>query len=517
MGGVVYVCVCVLSTLQLYALLRFFTLLHTRLRSFDDTKRIPTRVFFYISNYRRSFRHTRVNRICVEILLCQTPRTMPSFAFWKAAKPAVDAKSAEQTSLLQSQPESPLPVSLDPGTRDAGAFTFEDMSRLSSTPLQRLRDLVTPSDVAETIGLTDADAALLDDDDVVARCSEELGPRDGMASSSPKEEKMWEVRRQELGLGCADAILEPTRQAPGPPEPKRVAPDCPVLALSRPEPSRPAPAYPVAAPLRQAPAPPSPASSLALRDNPTSKPPSPPQPKRLYRPTELNLSTITSSAARPQSELEKRFSLMRDSTTQVKAALRSPTQLLKQRLSTSSKKTASVEKEKTQAFVPPQPSLTGCILPGPGLFTSSSVRACTSTGRPAWWCKVDKLVVFDGVVDSVMQTRTSKGLSIARRRGDTEMIIIPMDCAHCQTMLNRTEWSYDIQVCRRSVCGECRARCKWEGEQEGKEEGSRRRADSMLQDEEVAEEEMARKMGIERGGATSPNESIGGIEERMRV
>jgi hypothetical protein len=124
-----------------------------------------------------------------------------------------------------------------------------------------------------------------------------------------------------------------------------------------------------------------------------------------------------------------------------------------------------------------------------------------------------------------IQTRTSKGLSIARRRGDTEMIIIPMDCEHCQEMLNRHEWKYDIQVCRRSVCWDCKERCKWEREQELQDEvenvrrvgGNRIRADSMLQDVEVREEDMLRKMGIEQGRTKSPIETLGGIEERMGV
>jgi hypothetical protein len=413
-------------------------------------------------------------------------------------------------------PQSPL--ALDPGTKDSGAFTFDDMS----SPLQRLKDFVAPPDVSLTIGHVDADAALLDDEEVDARCGE-LGPRDGMASSSLRDEEMWEARKAAMGgsteeaKGEGHALLEPMRDAP----------TCPAMAPSRP------------APLRQAPPPPpqeSRPSSLALRDNPTSKPASPAQSTRLHRPTELNLTTITSSAAKPQSELEKRFSLMRDSTTQVKAALRSPTQLLKQRLSTSTKKNIHDEKNKdrSHAFVPPQPSLTGCILPGPGAqvaaFTSASVRARTSHGRPAWWCKVDALVVFDGISNSTVQTRTSKGLSIARRRGDTEVVVIPLDCAHCQTMLNRTEWKYDVQVCRRGVCGECRERCRWEREQEVEEqrkeeakeqkevkEGGRVRADSVLQDEDAGEEVMLKKMGIEREWARSPIEGVGGIEERMGV
>jgi hypothetical protein len=196
-----------------------------------------------------------------------------------------------------------------------------------------------------------------------------------------------------------------------------------------------------------------------------------------------------------------------------------------------SKKTTP--EEKVRAFVPPQPSRNGCLLPGPAgqikAFASTSVRARTGNGRPAWWCKYDKLVVFDGIDvqengDQKIHTRTSKGLIIARRKGETETVVIPMDCAHCQEMLNRHEWTYDIQVCKRSVCWDCKERCKWERDQEVeqeaennvvKEERDRERADSVLQDDELGEEALMRKMGIEQRRPKSPIEVVGGIDERL--
>lgn len=172
--------------------------------------------------------------------------------------------------------------------------------------------------------------------------------------------------------------------------------------------------------------------------------------------------------------------------------------------------------------------LNGCILPGPAAqleaFTGKDVRARTESGRAAWWCKFDKLVVFDGIDEGAggwreggegmrFKTRSSKGLSIARRRGDCETVVIPLDCSHCREMLNRSEWKYDIQVCRRTVCWDCKERCRWEMENEhvagmkhvkdGKatkteKEGNRERADSVLQDEDGGrEEELMRKVGIE--------------------
>ncbi|OAL51805.1 hypothetical protein IQ07DRAFT_586154 [Pyrenochaeta sp. DS3sAY3a] len=257
--------------------------------------------------------------------------------------------------------------------------------------------------------------------------------------------------------------------------------------------------------------------------------------RRLRRPAELNLSST--AATKPRTELEMRYDMMRNSKTQSKAALRSPTELLRERLNMSPKKKR--HEEKVHVFTPPKATLNGCLMPGPGTqtdaFVSTSVRARTEAGgKPAWWCKFDKLVVFDGVEvqddgELKIHTRTSKGLSIARRRGDMETIVIPMDCAHCQEMLNRHEWKYDMQVCKRSVCWDCKARCSWELEQErrsgeqqddrasSRTDASRYRADSVLQDDHVQEEDLMRKVVIEQGLPKSPIEAVGGIEERLKT
>ena len=221
---------------------------------------------------------------------------------------------------------------------------------------------------------------------------------------------------------------------------------------------------------------------------------------RLQRPAELNLGFNSApDPAKPKSELDMRYDLIRNSKTQSKAALRSPTQLLQDRLNMSPVK-KDVE-EKVRIFTPPRDAVNGCLLPGPGAqaeaFTSTSVRAKTEAGgRPAWWCKFDKLVVFDGIEQQAdggmrLRTRTSKGLSIARRLGDLETVVIPLDCAHCHEMLNRHDWKYDMRVCKRSVCWDCKERCKWEYEQERmasvatpRTDANRERADSMLQDEQ---------------------------------
>lgn len=191
-----------------------------------------------------------------------------------------------------------------------------------------------------------------------------------------------------------------------------------------------------------------------------------------------------------------------------------------------------------RVFTPPRPTANGCLLPGPGgsadAFSSTSVRARTEAGdRPAWWCKFDKLVIFDCVETledgaTRIHARTSKGLTIARRRGDLETVIVPMSCSHCQDMLRRQEWKYDVRVCKRSVCWDCKERCKWESQQEEIErdgrdevelatrvEGNRYRADSVLRDDEQREEELLRKVGIEQSRPHSPIDIVGGIAERL--
>lgn len=259
--------------------------------------------------------------------------------------------------------------------------------------------------------------------------------------------------------------------------------------------------------------------------------------RRLRRPAELNLgANAKSDGSKPKSELELRYDLIRNSQNQSKAALKSPTQLLKDRLNLSPKK--DKHDEKVRVFTPPKPMLNGCILPGPSAqmeaFTGASVRARTEKDRrPAWWCKFDKVVVFDGAEQTdcgemKFKTRTSKGLTIARRRGDTETVVIPMDCKHCQEMLNRSEWKYDVQVCKRGVCWDCKERCCWEMEQEkieveegdegktndSRADANRERADSVLQADQAQEEELMAKIGIEQG-PRSPIEAVGGIEERL--
>lgn len=231
---------------------------------------------------------------------------------------------------------------------------------------------------------------------------------------------------------------------------------------------------------------------------------------RLRRAAELNLDhSFVSSAATLQPELDERHNRIRDSKSRIQVSLKSPAFLLQQRLDVPS--CTKRHDQITRKFIPPRSEAGGCILPGPSsspdAFLSQTVRARTAgEGRAAWFCRVDKIVILDGVEEAEngsrrFLARTSKGLSIARRRGEVETIVIPMDCAHCQDMLHRREWRYDVRVCKRSICWSCTERCRWEVEVEMEVEGramgtvahlpaqkmsiNRGRADSVLQDVEV--------------------------------
>lgn len=439
---------------------------------------------------------------------------MPSFAFWKNPKSSPDNGPSVREPLLEPQ-EATSKFALNPQNQDSGVFTFEDMELLADCqprrPLQQLMERIQPSAASTTIGQVDEDAPLLDDEHIELQCG--ASPVEGEGESAMP--LMTRNASSERTVTKVD-IVEPTL-------PTQHSETHRASAAAVPLPLRPVSVTvtPDTTPSRP--------SSFSLRQSSATQPES--TSRRLHRPTELNLGSITPSGSKPQSELEKQFHLMRNSKTQSKAALRSPTQLLQQRLSMSTRKGAG--EVKVRVFVPPQPPRNGCLLPGPAgqmeAFTSTSVRARTEDGRPAWWCKTDKLVIFDGIGvgdnDEIkVNTRTSKGLSIARRRGDTETVIMPMNCKHCQEMLHRHEWKYDIQVCKRSVCWDCKERCKWEEEQAAKErdndcikstEANRERADSVLQDDEPREEDLMRKMGIEQWRPKSPIEAVGGIEERL--
>ncbi|EMD97313.1 hypothetical protein COCC4DRAFT_197655 [Bipolaris maydis ATCC 48331] len=409
---------------------------------------------------------------------------MPSFSFWKSSKTEELAREpllATHTTCDEVDiPNIIIPknLDLDPGKEDSGVFLFDELDLQPPT-------LCPPQVTAEVDGACTRETFV---SPVPEKAAERIdSPLEGLVEQSPLRSRVSE-----------QCVFSET----APEDPPMVAMD---VSTTTPKENN----YNVQMSKSDDHVPSSQPTAFTPSMSPKQATPGKPathQQKtsiaRLRRPAELNLATNTTSfsPSQPCSELEQRYALIRNSKTQSKAALRSPTALLEERLNLTPKKTPGSE-NKVRIFTPPQTPENGCWIPGPGgatnAFTSSSIRACTEkTGRPAWWCKFDKLVVFDGIDcdasgEMTIRTRTSKGLSIARRKGDLESIVIPLDCSHCQEMLNRHEWKYDMRVCKRSVCWDCKERCKWEAEEEkrvksvqkaGKAEGNRFRADSLMQE-----------------------------------
>lgn len=491
---------------------------------------------------------------------------MPSFAFWKSSK-SDESKSpllsdaAVKAELSVIIPGASKGVDLNPGNQDSGVFLFDEDAQeipgdetpvvgpttglLTETCHEQPAQSNTSSAEGIEVSLLDVhepsplpqSPALVPEEPLVqshVRSTEEVGSQpakeveDATQVESPQPEapssedlpSATETSREhsESTSTSRPISVVPKEAGPNLRVEKRAAP----AALAKHESSirdRDSGVYmsdSEASPAQSRP------SSIVSNDNAPLRSrltllskPSTPSPQRtnsiarLQRPAELNLGfSSAADQAKPKSELDMRYDLIRNSKTQSKAALRSPTQLLQDRLNMKpSKKDAE---EKVRVFTPPRATLNGCVLPGPGAqteaFTSTSVRARTEAGgRPAWWCKFDKLVVFDGLNevdgDLKFRTRTSKGLTIAKRRGDLETVVIPLDCAHCHEMLNRHEWKSDMRVCKRSVCWDCKERCKWEFEQEKmmtvatpRTEANRERADSVLQDESGRSRELRKEI-----------------------
>ncbi|KAL6156767.1 hypothetical protein ACJBU6_04357 [Exserohilum turcicum] len=442
---------------------------------------------------------------------------MPAFAFWKNSRAEkgeeqlVTGKNTRSNATAATEALGTATeivhknLDLDPGNKDCGVFVFDQSSLEPLTlpprvPLEKAAETAC-GEVERGSEDVQCDDELVDHLDLAAL--QETGERDVEDTESlypapltPRRTTSIIATKRDVETSTALTISAPCSNLSSAVYTHEIN----TLA----SPSRPTSFTPV-----DATTPPSPCTS----GSPT-KAASPQRHDsivRLRRPADLNLGTHpVSNTCSPRSELEQRHALIRNSKTQSKAALRSPTALLHDRLNlrapqldtktTTTTTTTTTNTTKPRVFAPPQAPENGCWLPGPKAqaqaFTSTSICARTEASqRPAWWCKFDKLVVFDGITTDAqgeprMRTRTSKGLSVARRGGRLESIVIPLDCAHCQEMLKRHEWKYDMRVCERSVCWECTERCKWEaGEEEkrrttqtGKHEGNRIRADSVLQE-----------------------------------
>ncbi|KAF3035802.1 hypothetical protein E8E12_004210 [Didymella heteroderae] len=496
---------------------------------------------------------------------------MPSFAFWKSSKPD-ESKSpllsdaAVKAELSVIIPGASKGVDLNPGNQDSGVFLFDEdaqeipgdatpvigpktglltetrqergsqsSTRGEATAESSFLDIHEPSPLPQSPALVPEEPLVRDrigeKVEIVSQTvqKEEVALRvESPQLASHPLEKSSSVTETSEEESASASQLRPVSLVPKEPGPtlaveKRATP----AALRRVETNihdRDSGVYlsdKETSPARSRP------SSIVSNDNAALRSrvaslskPSTPSPQRtnsiarLQRPAELNLGfSSATDPAKPKSELDMRYDLIRNSKTQSKAALRSPTQLLQDRLNMSSSKKDA--EEKVRVFTPPRATVNGCLLPGPGAqseaFTSTSIRARTEAGgRPAWWCKFDKLVVFDGIEqvhgESRLKTRTSKGLTIAKRRGDLETVVIPLDCGHCHEMLNRHEWKSDMRVCKRSVCWDCKERCRWEFEQEKimtaatpRTDANRERADSVLQDEPGRSHELRKEIAASVG------------------
>jgi hypothetical protein len=156
-------------------------------------------------------------------------------------------------------------------------------------------------------------------------------------------------------------------------------------------------------------------------------------------------------------------------------------------------RTSTRPQQQHRPWGPPKtPTDPGCILPGPARainpFEIASVQACTVAGAPAWWCRHDKLVIFDGYRTDKETgikkwiTRTSKGLEASRKRCAKESVQVDLSCEHCRSMLGKKKWVYEVRVCELSVCRTCKARCEKEQAKKDKkrEDELKSRRDSFL-------------------------------------
>jgi hypothetical protein len=115
-------------------------------------------------------------------------------------------------------------------------------------------------------------------------------------------------------------------------------------------------------------------------------------------------------------------------------------------------------------LLPGSPRAPNCLLSRSRLDVAARFPGTTASGRRAFWCRTDNLVVFDGASFAAdggwaVATRSSKGVARANARGEEVVVRVDVQCAHCWEMLGMKVWKYKARVCRRGVCGECRRRC----------------------------------------------------------
>jgi hypothetical protein len=177
----------------------------------------------------------------------------------------------------------------------------------------------------------------------------------------------------------------------------------------------------------------------------------------------------------------------------------------------------------SQSQTPVDPS---CILPGPKYtsrpFDITAIKGTTATGKAAWWCRHDRLVVFDGLkpVDEHhtgrhhkrLLVRSSKGLEMSRRNCPKEVIHVDIPCQHCRDTLGKKSWKYEARVQKTRICERCQNKC-WaevearhleeeitvrQAEKEEKGQQDNRRDSFLMQGDVAAEEKSLRKVQSEK-------------------
>ena len=160
----------------------------------------------------------------------------------------------------------------------------------------------------------------------------------------------------------------------------------------------------------------------------------------------------------------------------------------------------------------------GCILLGPRrslvpLDVTQQIQASTTNGSPVWYCRRDKLVVFEGVrVDSGLGvkrliTRSSRGLAFSRRNCEKLSIRVEIPCHHCQAVLKRSSWVFHEQVLETRVCRACQDRCwaEWERQKVQQLEDARSWAPDLC---DTASHSLLERSGIVIVEADRPNETF---------
>lgn len=160
-----------------------------------------------------------------------------------------------------------------------------------------------------------------------------------------------------------------------------------------------------------------------------------------------------------------------------------------------------------------------CILPGPKSatrpFDIADIKGRTSEGKAAWWCRHDRLVVFDGLKPGDedarpenemtdvrhwkrLLVRTSKGLEISRKNCKKEVIHVDIPCEHCRDVLGKEVWMFEAKVKRLRVCLGCQEKCWREVERQEREAGETGKEDTRRDSFLMQEEKGVRKIQSER-------------------